>query len=74
MSKLEMLCRLLPAEINWGAPNTPQMVEWIVATEREAIVSLAAEQGWAMKNEDPFDDAVRDICMMRSNVKIIGSR
>lgn len=37
--------------------------------EREAIISLAAEQGWAMKNEDPFEDAVRDICVMRSNVQ-----
>lgn len=67
MSKFEMLCSLLPAEINWGDPITPQMVEGLVATEREAIVSLAAEQGWAMKNEDPFEDAVRDICTMRSN-------
>lgn len=70
MSKFEMLCSLLPAEINWGDPITPQMVEGLVATEREAIVSLAAEQGWAMKNEDPFEDAVRDICTMRSNNQV----
>lgn len=65
MSKFEMLCSLLPAEINWGDQITPQMVEEIVAIEREAIVALAAAQGWAMRNEDPFEDAVREICDMR---------
>lgn len=40
MSKFEMLCRLLPAEINWGDPITPQMVEEIVATEREACAKV----------------------------------
>lgn len=34
--------------------------------EREALVALAAAQGRAMKNEDPFEDAVREICAMRS--------
>ena len=29
--------------------------------EREAMVAEAAKQGWAMKNEDPFEDSVRDI-------------
>lgn len=29
---------------------------------REAIIALATEKGWAMKNEDPFEDAVCDIC------------
>lgn len=29
--------------------------------EREAMVAEAAKQGWAMKNEDPFEDYVRDI-------------
>jgi len=55
---------------------TPEQVkkfaELIAAEEREAIVALAASQGWAMKNEDPFEDAVRDICTMRSNVEISG--
>jgi len=36
-----------------------------VEVEREAIIALAAKQGWAMKNEDPFEDAVREICDMR---------
>ena len=37
-----------------------------VLAEREAIISLAEKQGWAMKNEYPFEDAVRDICIMRA--------
>jgi hypothetical protein len=57
-------------------PVTPEQVkkfaELIAAEEREAIVALAASQGWAMKNEDPFEDAVRDICTMRSNVEVSG--
>lgn len=36
-----------------------------IAKERQSIISLAAAQGWAMNNEDPFEDAVRDICTMR---------
>lgn len=36
------------------------------AAEREAMVALAAKQGWAMKNEDPFEDAVREISDMRA--------
>ncbi len=38
----------------------------VAAAEREAMVALAAEQGWAMKNEDPFEDAVREIAQIRA--------
>jgi hypothetical protein len=34
--------------------------------EREAMVIEAAKQGWAMKNEDPFEDAVREIAAIRA--------
>lgn len=34
--------------------------------EREAMVAEAAKQGWAMKNEDPFEDAVREIAAIRA--------
>jgi hypothetical protein len=37
--------------------------------EREAIIKLAAEQCWEMKGGDSFEDAVREICSMRSNVE-----
>lgn len=37
--------------------------------EREAIIKLAAEQCWEMKGGDSFEDAVREICSMRSNVQ-----
>lgn len=41
------------------------IVRNIIEAEREAIIDLAAKQGWAMKNEDPFEDSVREICDMR---------
>lgn len=34
--------------------------------EREAMVAEAAKRGWAMKNEDPFEDAVREIAAIRA--------
>lgn len=37
-----------------------------VKAEREAMVDEAAKQGWAMRNEDPFEDAVRKIAAIRS--------
>ena len=55
----EPLCEGRPGLLRFGLA--------VAAAEREAIVALAAEQGWAMKNEEPFEDAVRDICTMRSN-------
>lgn len=37
-----------------------------VIAEREAMATEAAKQDWAMKNEDPFEDAVREIAAIRS--------
>jgi hypothetical protein len=34
--------------------------------EREAMVEQAAKQGWAMRNEDAFEDAVREIAAIRA--------
>lgn len=36
------------------------------AAEREAMVAEAAKQGWAMRNEDAFEDAVREIAAIRA--------
>ncbi len=51
------------------AVRLPPGIKYIAAeiekAERESIISLAVELGWAMKNEDPFEDAVREICDMR---------
>ena len=37
-----------------------------VAAERERLVAKAATLGWAMRCDDPFEDAVRDLCNMRA--------
>ena len=37
-----------------------------LADEREAMVAEAAKRGLAMKNEDPFEDYVRDIANDRA--------
>jgi hypothetical protein len=42
------------------------MCEKMVAAEREAMVAEAAKRGWAMKNDDPFEDAVREIADARA--------
>ena len=64
MSKFEMLCSLLPAEINWGDPITPQMVEEIVATEREACAITGGAAADAGLDGREVANAIR----MRSNV------
>ena len=43
-----------------------RLVELARADEREAMATEAAKQGWAMKNEDPFEDAVREIAAIRA--------
>lgn len=47
-------------------PHIERFANLVAAAEREAMVALAAEQGWAMKNEDPFEDAVREIAQIRA--------
>jgi hypothetical protein len=67
MSKFEQLCNMLPADVNWGDPITPQMVEEIVMAEREACAKVcdAVEDGlaWDLAEE------IRE----RSNVKLTGA-
>jgi hypothetical protein len=52
--------------------NARQNASWalmckkMVAAEREAMVAEAAKRGWAMKNEDSFEDAVREIANDRA--------
>ena len=70
MSKFEMLCSLLPAEINWGDPITPQMVEEIVATEREACAVLV--EGWPTYDIESMAEAAKAI-RERSNVAVSGT-
>ncbi len=38
----------------------------VAAAEREAMVAEAAKKGWAMRNEDPFEDCVREIADIRA--------
>ena len=36
------------------------------AEEREAMVAEAAKKGWGMRNDDPFEDCVREIADIRA--------
>jgi hypothetical protein len=38
----------------------------VAAAERNAMVVEAAKKGWSMKNEDSFEDAVREIAAIRA--------
>ena len=46
--------------------NEVERLNKAVADEREAMVAEAAKRGLAMKNEDPFEDYVRDIANDRA--------
>lgn len=48
------------------ASDYGQAVIRAVEAEREAMVAEAAKQGWAMRNDDPFEDAVREIANIRA--------
>ena len=41
VTKFEMLCEALPADVNWGDPITPDVVEQIILAEREACAKAA---------------------------------
>jgi hypothetical protein len=43
-----------------------RLIELARADEREAMVAEAAKQGLAMKNEDLFEDYVREIAVIRA--------
>ena len=36
------------------------------AAEREAMVAEASKKGWGMRNDDPFEDCVREIAAIRA--------
>jgi hypothetical protein len=42
----------------------------VAAAERNAMVVEAAKKGWSMKNEDSFEDAVREIAAIRARGNI----
>jgi hypothetical protein len=44
-----------------GMGDLEAFVALVRADEREEMVAEAAKRGLAMKNEDPFEDYVRDI-------------
>jgi hypothetical protein len=41
-------------------------VALVRADEREAMVAEAAKKGWGMRNDDPFEDCVREIAEIRA--------
>jgi hypothetical protein len=41
---------------------------FIRADERDEMVALATEQEWSMREDDPFEDYVREIADMRVKV------
>ena len=43
-----------------------RFAELVAAAERRAMVKEAAKKCWAMRNEDPFEDAVREIAAIRA--------
>jgi hypothetical protein len=45
VTKFEMLCKALPADVNWGDPITPDVVEQIILAEREACAKLCETTG-----------------------------
>ena len=52
------------------AVKTPRDLErfaaLVAAAEREAMVTEAAKKGWGMRNDDPFEDCVREIADIRA--------
>jgi aspartate aminotransferase-like enzyme len=62
-----MLCGMLPAEVNWGDPITPQIVEEIVFAERDACAALAEDTA-AGRDAEAIAEAIRK----RSNALIEG--
>jgi hypothetical protein len=43
-----------------------RFAELVRADEREAMVAEAAKKGWGMRNDDPFEDCVREIADIRA--------
>ena len=56
-------------ELGGFAPTTKFLeafAELVRADEREAMVAEAAKKGWGMRNDDPFEDCVREIADIRA--------
>ncbi len=50
----------------FGDASLERFAALVAAAEREAMVAEAAKKGWAMRNEDPFEDCVREIADIRA--------
>ena len=56
-------------ELGGFAPTTKFLeafAELVRADERAAMVAEAAKKGWGMRNDDPFEDCVREIADIRA--------
>ena len=62
----------LEADIDWHkhwdneGNRLERFAELVRADEREAMVAEAAKKGWGMRNDDPFEDCVREIADIRA--------
>jgi len=60
----------LATDVSWmpiiGLGHLKDFEALVRADEREAMVAEAARQGWAMRNENGFEDAVREIATIRA--------
>ena len=79
MGKFETLCGMLPADVNWGDPITPEIIEEIVLAERETCAEICdkhaenmARHGDAELAEQSRQDAVA--IRARSNPEFSGLR
>lgn len=62
------------AEVGWqnsairqaDLDKVERVVRAAVAAERERLIAKAAMLGWAMRDESPFEDAVRELCQMKA--------
>lgn len=71
--ELEAFAELVRADERACVMNEPiTKAHWqkfaydIRADEREAMVAEAAKKGWGMRNDDPFEDCVREIAELRA--------
>lgn len=55
-----------PPLTSWSWHDLPERAAAAQAEERAALIGLAEKQCRAMKNEDPFEDAVRELCELRA--------
>jgi hypothetical protein len=49
-----------------GSNKLKRFAALVAAAEREAMVAEAAKKGWGMRNDDPFEDCVREIADIRA--------